>query len=147
MATAEDIATAIRWHHEIYLARQVDACHRILADDFEWHSPIVGDKPVRGPAATQALAEALLDAYPDLDLPHLGTCAEAGQVVTRWRLTGTAAKPVGNLPGNGKRVDVGGIDWFVVRNGRIHRLYQHLDLFNWAMQLEAIQPVGEAVAA
>lgn len=135
MATAEDVATAIRWHHEIFLARQVDAAHRILAPDFEWHSPLIGVEPARGPEAVVGLAQAFLDAYPDLDLPHLGTVAEGDQVVTRWRLTGTAEKPVGSFPGNGKRVDISGMDWFVLREGRIHRLYQELDLLGWATQL------------
>lgn len=135
MTTAEDVATAIRWHHEIFLARQPEAAHRILTPDFEWHSPLVGEEPVRGPDAVQGLVEVFLDAYPDLDLPHLGTVAEADQVVTRWRLTGTGAKPVGALPGSGRRVDIGGMDWFVMRDGRIHRLYQHLDLMAWVAQL------------
>jgi steroid delta-isomerase-like uncharacterized protein len=135
MATAEDVATAIRWHHEIFLARQVDAAHRILAPDFEWHSPLIGAEPVRGPDAVAELARTFLDAYPDLDLPHLGTVAEGDQVVTRWRLTGTAEKPVGAFPGNGKRIDISGIDWFVLREGRLHRLHQELDLLGWATQL------------
>jgi steroid delta-isomerase-like uncharacterized protein len=136
MATAEDVATAIRWHHEIFLARQVQAADKILAPDFEWHSPLVPDG-VSGPKGVAEVAEAFLDAYPDLDLPHLGTVAEGNQVVTRWRLTGTAQKPIGNLPGNGKRVDISGMDWFVIRDEKIHRLYQELDLLGWATQLGA----------
>jgi len=138
MAMGEDVATAIRWHHEIFLARQPEAAHRILAPDFEWHSPLLGDAPVVGPDAVQGLVEAFLDAYPDLDLPHLGTVAEGDQVVTRWRLTGTARKPVGALPGTGRRVDIGGMDWFVMRDGRIHRLYQHLDLMGWVTQVGTV---------
>lgn len=146
MATAEDVATAIRWHHEVFLARQPEAVHRILAPDFEWHSPLVGAEPVRGPDAVAGLVEAFLDAYPDLDLPHLGTVAEGDQVVTRWRLTGTAAKPIGALPGSGRPVDISGMDWFVMRDGRIRRLYQELDLMAWVSQA---QPVAarEAVGA
>jgi len=147
MATAEDVATAIRWHHEIFLARQTAACYRILADDFEWHSPLAGPEPVRGPDAVKGLADAFLEAYPDLDLPHLGTVAEGDQVVTRWRLTGTATKPIGELPGNGNTVDVSGMDWFVVRSGRITRLYQELDLLGWVTQLGAGTPAREAVAS
>lgn len=137
MATAEDVTTAVRWHHELFLARQPEAAHRILAPDFEWHSPLLGDAPVVGPDAVEGLVAAFLDAYPDLDLPHLGTVAEGDQVVTRWRLTGTAAKPVGALPGTGRRVDIGGMDWFVMRDGRIRRLYQQLDLMGWVNQVGA----------
>lgn len=128
MTLSEDVTTAIRWHHEIFLARQPEAAHRILASDFEYHSPLMGEDPVVGPEAIQGVAEGLLDAYPDLDLPHIATVAEGDQVVTRWRLTGTATKPVGSLAGTGRPVDIEGIDWFVVRDARIHRLYQQLDL-------------------
>lgn len=137
MVLSEDVATAIRWHHEIFLARRTDSAHAILTMGFEWYSPLVGDEPVRGPDAVKGLAEAFLDAYPDLDLPHLGTVAEANQVVTRWRLTGTAEKSIGALAGSGKRVDIEGFDWFVLENGKIDRLYQHLDLAKWVAQVGA----------
>jgi steroid delta-isomerase-like uncharacterized protein len=137
MALSEDITTAIRWHHEMFLARQPEAAHRILAPDFEYHSPLVGEDPVVGPDAAKATCEALIDAWPDLDLPHLGTVAEANQVVTRWRLTGTAQKPVAMLAGSGKKADIEGIDWFVIKDGKIHRLYQQLDLMKLVNQLGA----------
>lgn len=134
MATAEDVATAIRWHHEIFLARQFDSADKILTSDFEWHSPL-NPEVVRGPGAVADQARAFLDAYPDLDLPHLDTVAEANKVVTRWELTGTAEKPIGNFPGNGARVHITGIDWFELREAKIHRLYQELDLVGWMSQL------------
>jgi steroid delta-isomerase-like uncharacterized protein len=134
MATAEDITTAIRWHHEIFLAHRYDSAGKLLTDDFEWHSPLFPE-PVRGPKAVAATAAALCAAYPDLDLLHLGTLAENGAVVTRWELTGTAAKPIGGLPGNGRKVRVGGIDWFGLQDGRIRRLYQQVDVAGWSAQL------------
>jgi steroid delta-isomerase-like uncharacterized protein len=134
MATSEDITTAIRWHHEIFLARQFESAHKILTEDFEWHSPLLPE-PVKGREGAASVARMLCDAYPDLDLPHVGTVAEAGTVVTRWQLTGTAAKPVGALPGNGRRVSVTGIDWFELADGKIRRLYQEVDVARWVSQL------------
>ena len=138
MITAEDVATAIRWHHELFLARQPEAAHRILSPAFEYHSPGISPEPMRGPAAAEEFARGLLDAYPDLDLPHLGTVAEGNAVVTRWQLTGTAEKPFGPLPGNGRAVSITGIDWFEMRDGRIHRLHQELNMVAWLAQLGVV---------
>jgi steroid delta-isomerase-like uncharacterized protein len=145
---SEDIASALRWHGEIFVADKHHVAHEICAPDFRWHSAHIPEQFRSGPAAAIEFAKLLRAAYPDYDLPHQHTVAEGDRVVTLWEFVGTNEGDFLGVPATGKRVRIGGIDVFRVVDGLITDLWQEFDMLGWLSQLGVVQ-IGapEAVAA
>jgi steroid delta-isomerase-like uncharacterized protein len=136
---SEDIATALRWHGEVFIADKHDVAEEICAADFAWHNPNIPEQFRRGPAAAKEFARALRAAYPDYDLPHKYTVAEGDRVVTMWEFVGTNEGEFLGVPATGKRVQITGIDVFRVVDGKITDLWQEFDMLGWLSQLGIVQ--------
>jgi predicted ester cyclase len=141
---SEDIATALRWHAEIFVSDKHHVADEICAPDFRWHNPNLPEEFRRGPEGAKAFARALRAAYPDYDLPHKDTVAEGDRVVTRWEFVGTNQGELLGIPATGREVRITGIDILRVVEGRITDLWQEFDVFGWFSQLGVVQMVQPA---
>jgi predicted ester cyclase len=138
---SEDIATALRWHGEVFVADKHGVADEICAPGFRWHNPNVPEQFRSGAAGAKDFARLLRAAYPDYDLPHKYTIAESDRVVTMWDFVGTHEGEFLGVPPTGVRVHITGIDIFRVVDGRITDLWQEFDVFGWFTQLGVIQMV------
>jgi steroid delta-isomerase-like uncharacterized protein len=88
----------------------------------------------------------LFEAMPDFKLEILDIVADGERAAVRWNGTGTfngTAKFEGLAP-NGAKVDLGGCDVIVVRDGKLQRNDAYLNGAQMARQLGALPPAGSA---
>ena len=105
-----------------------------IAPDFVRHDPGL-PFVVRGPAGLRQLADALLPGIPDLELPIEDVVAEDGKVLVRLRVVGTHGGELMGLAPTGRRIDIGVMDLFRVRDGMLVEHWALLDNLGLLKQL------------
>lgn len=80
-----------------------------------------------GPAGVERLADFLLPAIPDMQLDLDDVVAEGGKVAVRLTIRGTHAGDLAGIAPTGRRVEVGVMDLFHLRGGK---LSEHWALFD-----------------
>ena len=93
-----------------------------------------------------AYFEEVWGAFPDFRFEVLDIVAEGDQAACHWRLTGTFAGPgsFNGLEPTGARLDIKGVDFIRVRDGRIVRNDAYTDGMTLAQQLGVLPPKGSA---
>lgn len=142
---SEDVASALRFHGEIFSADRHAAAAEILASDFRWHNEHLPEAYRGSAEGVVEFARALRAAYPDYELLHRDTLAEGDRVAVRWEFVGTNRGELLGVPPTDRRVRVSGIDWFRVVDGRITDLWQEFDVMGWMQQLGVVPAPEEAV--
>ena len=105
-----------------------------IAPDFIRHDPGL-PFVVRGPAGLKQLADALLPGIPDLELPIEDVVAEDGKVLVRLRVVGTHGGELMGLAPTGRKIDIGVMDLFYVRDGMLVEHWALLDNLGLLKQL------------
>ena len=82
---------------------------------------------VRGPEGVKQLADALLQGIPDLALPIEDVIAEGEKVLVRLRVKGTHGGDLMGVPATGKPIDIGVLDLFQIRDGKLIEHWALLD--------------------
>lgn len=93
-----------------------------------------------------AYFEATFAAVPDFHIEIISLAEQGEDVFVQWRITGThtGAKWQGIAP-TGKRVDLDGIDHFVVRDGTVSSNFVVFDQLQFARQIGMMPPDGSAI--
>lgn len=90
---------------------------------------------VRGPAGVKQLADALLPGIPDMALPIEDVVSEDGKVLVRLRVVGTHGGELMGMAPTGRRIDIGVMDLFHVRDGVLVEHWALLDNLGLLKQL------------
>ena len=131
--TGASNAELIRWAFEDCLNRHDTAPLRAFwTDETVERFP---DRTCRGPDELTAYFAELFAALPDFHMEILALAAEGEHVFIRWRLTGTHRGAYAGIEPTGKRIEVDGIDDFVVRDGRVASNFVVFDQMQFARQL------------
>ncbi len=93
---------------------------------------------VRGPAGVAQLHDALLPAFPDMQLPLLDFVAEGEKVLVRLRVQATHTGPFGDMAATGRKIDIGVLDLFQIRDGVLIEHWAMLDNLGMLKQLGAL---------
>lgn len=101
---------------KVFLARDTAWMVRHIAPDFVRHDPGLPFE-VRGPQGVAQLQDALLPAFPDMELPLEDFVAEGEKVLVRLRVKGTQTGAFGEMPASGRKIDIGVLDLFQIRDG------------------------------
>ncbi len=109
-----------------------------IAPDFRRHDPGLPFE-VRGPEGVKQLADALLPGIPDMALPIEDVVAEGGKVLVRLRVVGTHGGELMGMAPTGRRIDIGVMDLFHVRDGIILEHWALLDNLGMLKQLGVTQ--------
>ncbi len=112
--------------------------HAHIAPDFRRHDPGLPFE-VRGPAGVKQLAEALLPGIPDMALPIEDVVAEGGKVLVRLRVVGTHGGELMGMAPTGRKLDIGVMDLFHVRDGMLVEHWALLDNLGMLKQLGVTQ--------
>ena len=99
---------------------------RHIAATFVRHDPGLPFE-VRGPAGVKQLHDALLPAFPDMTLPLEDFVAEGEKVLVRLRVKGTHSGPFGDMAATGRKIDIGVLDLFQIRDGVLIEHWALLD--------------------
>lgn len=127
----------VRYYEEVWVKADIDACDRLLADDYVDHDPPHGvgnDK-----AAAKDLVRLVTAGMSDHDFRLLDVIAEGDRAAAHWTWEWTQSGDWLGVPADGRRVFLRGHDFYRCRDGRIAEIW-HCDDF-----LGALQALGAVV--
>ena len=117
---------ARRYFDEILNKGSGPAIDSIIAADVVFRNP---PAIVKGIADFRKLVAALRGAFPDLHFTLEDEIAEGNKVATRWVMRGTQGT---------RKLDVTGMDIFVVENGKIREIWVNMDTLAQAKQMGTV---------
>jgi predicted ester cyclase len=99
--------------------------------------------PLTGSAAIAAHAARLRAVFPDAAVDRAGPALLRGQnACVPWLLTGTNTGDLPVLPATGKRLELHGLHYLELVDGRVHRARGFFDLYEAATQLGVLPARG-----
>ena len=137
MSVQEQNKQICRDYFKAFLARDTAWMAKHIAPDFVRHDPGLPFE-VRGPQGVAQLHDALLPAFPDMELPLLDFVAEGEKVLVRLKVLGTHTGAFGDMAPTGKRIDVAVLDLFQIRDGVLVEHWAQLDNLGMMKQLGAL---------
>jgi len=116
-------AIARRYFQEILNEGRIEAINAIVATDVVFRNP---PAVVRGIDEFRKLVAGLRAAFPDLHFTLEDELGEGDKVATRWVMRGTQGT---------RRMDVSGMDIFLITGGKIKEIWVNMDTLAQARQL------------
>ena len=126
MSTQEANKQLVREYFKAFLAADEAWWNKHIAPSFRRHDPGLPFEVV-GPAGVKKLAEALLPGIPDMQLPIADLVAEGEKVLARLSVKGTHAGDLIGVPTTGKTIEIGVLDLFQIRDGKLIEHWALLD--------------------
>jgi len=127
-----------RDYFQAFLRGDTAWMQRHIAPTFVRHDPGLPFE-VRGPGGVKQLHDVLMPAFPDMELPLEDFVAEGEKVLVRLRVQGTHTGPFGDMAATGRRIDIGVLDLFQIRDGVLVEHWALLDNLGMLRQLGAAQ--------
>jgi steroid delta-isomerase-like uncharacterized protein len=122
----------IRWAFEQLNRHDVSALKQFWGDDTVERFP---DRTCRGADEIARYFEDTFTAVPDMRMDVISLAEQGDDVFVHWKLTGTHTGPVLGIDGTGKRIELDGIDHFVVRDGNVVSNFVVFDQMQYSRQL------------
>ena len=126
-----------RDYFKAFLVKDTDWMERHIHADFVRHDAGLPFE-VRGPAGVAQLHDVLMPAFPDMQLPLQDFVAEGEKVLVRLRVQGTHTGTFGDLAATGRKIDIGVLDLFQIRDDVIVEHWAMLDNLGMLKQLGVI---------
>ena len=126
-----------RDYFKAFLVKDTDWMERHIHADFVRHDAGLPFE-VRGPAGVAQLHDVLMPAFPDMQLPLQDFVAEGEKVLVRLRVQGTHTGAFGDLAATGRKIDIGVLDLFQIRDDVIIEHWAMLDNLGMLKQLGVI---------
>ena len=126
-ARTDNKAIARRYFDEILNKGSVAAIDAIVAPDVVFRNPPV---VVKGIAEFRKLVASLRGAFPDLHFTLEDEFGEGNKVATRWIMRGTQ----GTI-----KMEVSGMDMFLIENGKIREVWVNMDTLTQARQMGTLK--------
>jgi len=125
----------LRYYDEVWRAGNVDAIDELLTPDHVDETPPPGFDGTRD--AQKQIAALMRDTSKDNTMDVLDVVVEGDRVAGVWRLTWTQIGDLwGMVPADAQTIELQGMDYFQIRDGRIART-RHVE--NW---LEVVAKLG-----
>jgi predicted ester cyclase len=137
MTVLETKEQVCRDYFKAFLARDTVWMAKHIAPDFVRHDPGLPFE-VRGPQGVMQLHDALLPAFPDMELPLQDFVAEGEKVLVRLRVKGTHTGVFGDMAATGCKIDIGVLDLFQIRDGVLVEHWALLANLGMLKQLGAV---------
>ena len=131
----------VRWAFEQLNRRDISALKQTWDDDIVERFP---DRTCQGREEVAAYFEDAFAGIPDWDMEVLALAEQGDDVFVRWRLRGTHEGPLLGIQATGKRLEVDGMDHFVVRDGRVVSNFVVFDQMQYARQIGMMPPDASA---
>jgi steroid delta-isomerase-like uncharacterized protein len=114
-----------RFYEEVLNRGDLDTMISLVKDDFIENSPVAGQAP--GLEGLVQRINALRSAFPDLRFTLEEILADGEKVVARWNFSGTHTGKFMDFEPTEARLNVAGIDFFRMSEGRIKERWQFVD--------------------
>jgi steroid delta-isomerase-like uncharacterized protein len=135
MDKSETNLNVVQRFYSAYNNKDAKILDELIADDYVDHGHQPPGQGVQGARSDQReIAGAFQDARFDID----EMIAADDRVVVRWTLHATHTGPFAGLPPTQKKITVGGISLYRLRDGKITETRNQADLFGMFTQLGAI---------
>ena len=123
-----DVKTLVlRYYDEVWRKGNVDAIDELLTPDHVDETPPPGFDGTR--EAQKQIATSMRDSSKDKTIDVLDLVIDGDRVAGVWRLSWTQIGDLwGMVPADGRRIELEGMDYFQIRDGRIART-RHVE--NW----------------
>jgi steroid delta-isomerase-like uncharacterized protein len=135
-------AELIRWSFEQLNNHDVSALRQFWTAETVVRFP---DRTCRGVDEIAGYFEDTFAALPDMRIEVISIVEQGEDVFAHWHLTGTHGGPVQGIEGTGKRIELDGIDHFVLRDGKVVSNFVVFDQMQYSRQL-GILPAQDSVA-
>lgn len=100
-------------------------------------------RPIAGPAAIEAHAARLREAFPDVRVETTAPALQRGDhACFPWKLIGTHSGPLAMLPPTDRPVTLHGLHYVELVDGRVRRARGFFDLYDGATQLGLLPERG-----
>ncbi|HZY40643.1 MAG TPA: ester cyclase [Anaerolineae bacterium] len=135
----EDNKNIVRKHREAYNTNNMAVLAEVLAPNFVAHD-MLPNVP-QTPDGAAMLHQGNLAMFPDQSTRTTDLIAEGDLVVERWTMTmhhTGVPFPVGNLPASGKKIEVGGINTYRIKDGKIVETWANMDFMGVLQQIGLI---------
>lgn len=119
-------AIARRYFEEIINKGSIVAIDALVAPDVVFRNP---PAVIKGIEDFKRLVAALRAAFPDLHFTLEDELAEGNKVATRWIMRGTQGS---------RKVEVSGMDIFLIDNGKIREVWVNMDTLAQAQQMGVV---------
>ncbi len=125
-------AELIRWTFEKLNEHDVVALRQFWTDATVERFP---DRTCHGTEEIARYFEGAFAALPDFHMEVQAIAAQGDDVFVHWRLTGTHEGPAQGLEPTHKRIEIDGMDHFVVRDGAVVSNFVVFDQMQYARQM------------
>lgn len=122
-------AIARRYFEEIFNKGNLEAINAIVSADVVFRNP---PAVVRGIDGFRKVVAGLRAAFPDLNFTLQDELAEGDKVATRWVMRGTQGA---------RKMDVSGMNIFLISGGQIREIWVNMDTLAQAQQMGRV-PAG-----
>jgi steroid delta-isomerase-like uncharacterized protein len=134
------------WVEEIFNAKDLDACDRLIADEYVEHAMATFGRSepgrVSGPATMRQTAQFIIGQFPDVSMTVESIIAEGDEVAVRVTARGTNRGPIAGVPPTGREFVAAQSHWFRVEDGRLAEHWAVRDDLSAMLQLGLVQPPG-----
>lgn len=120
--------------------RDFDALDQYFTEDFVEHEIPPGYPS--GLAGTKVYLQEFIAAFPDLSFEVVDMISEDDRAACHSRVTGTHQGEFNGIPATGKAIEVGGVDYVRIRDGKIAEHWGYTAEMAMMMQLGVV-PVPE----
>ena len=120
-----------RWFDEIWNKQRLDIVDELMGSPCVIHDAGLSSGDIRTPAEFRAIAQALLQAFPDVHVEIEDVLADEGQVVMRCVVTGTHTGDGLGIPPSHRKIHISGMAWGHWRDGRLVEGWNNFD--RWAL--------------
>jgi steroid delta-isomerase-like uncharacterized protein len=134
-------AELIRWAFDMLNEHDVRPLRPFWTEETVERFP---DRTCRGADEIARYFEDTFAALPDFHMEVLTVVEQGEDVFVHWRLTGTHQGSVLGIEPTGKRVELDGIDHFVLRDGKVVSNFVVFDQMQYARQIGLMPPDGSA---
>lgn len=133
---SEDVRDlACRFTEEAWDRRDVSAFDKLIAEDFQDHDGLPGQKP--GREGYKEVAAGFFRAFPDLHVWNEVVIVEGDVAVLRWRAEGIHREELMGIAATNRKVQLKGVDIVWVVDGKIVERRGEFDALGMMQQLQA----------
>src|SRR5437764_4642910 len=125
-------AELVRWAFDVLNDHDTSPLRQFWTGDTVERFP---DRACRGADEIAAYFEEAFRALPDFHMEVLAIAEQGDDVFVHWRLTGTHLGRLQGIEPTGKRVEIDGMDHFVLRDGTVISNFVVFDQMQYALQL------------
>jgi len=134
-------AELVTWAFDVLNTHDIEPLKRFWTSDTLERFP---DKTCRGSDEIAAYFEDAFRALPDFHMEVVAVAEQGDDVFVHWKLTGTHEGPLAGLEATGRRVEIDGMDHFVLRDGRVISNFVVFDQMQYGRQVGMMPPDGSA---